>query len=319
MIKDIYVIKKDEKNLTEHLDEIAHKDMVFRSIRKDTIGQSSSNPTWGYVFNVREGKLKLNIDGEGLYKEFDYDIPNAAYAEKISSIIGRNTLNNTRVPKTDVVMQYSGQPETISYKLLDNDKEDMFHIRDLMFYKYEREELEKKKNIFTIEDILYCVKQQVKNKENYEQVERSVIHTLLLDSIINNGDRHNNNWALVRNKETNFYELAVFDHSSTLTDMIEEQMRFTYNGWVSSYVNVGENTGVRRGSIGKDIIEYIAQNYKEYFDEFCEIFDEKLPSILEEIKGENLPINMRRLERKLYERKRFLEKTKSREEFEYGE
>ena len=322
MIKSIKIIKENEPDITKEWEEqkdIENIDMVFRKVRKDYVGKSSSNPTWGYVFNVRQGKLKLNIDAEGLYKEYDYDAPNASYAEKIVSIIGRKVLYNTRVPKVDIVMERPKEPSIISYKLMDNDKEDMFHISDLMFYKYERDELAEKKNIFTIEDILECTKEQVKDTKNYNIIEKSIIHTLLLDAILNNGDRHNNNWALVRDKQTNFYELAIFDHSSSLTDMIEEKRHFTYNGWVGSYVTVDDNSKIRKGSVGKSIIEYIARNYSEYFDEFADIFNEKLPGILKEIKGEDLPIDIRRLENRLNERNRLLNKIKSREEFEYGE
>ena len=319
MIKTIRIIKENEGNISSNLDDLVSKDMVFRKIRQDFVGKSSSNPTWGYVFNVRDGKLKLNIDGEGLYKEFDYDNPNAAYAEKIASIMGRNILDNTRVPKVDIVEERKKEPSIISYKLLDNNKEDMFHISDLMFYKYDRDELAKKKNIFTIEDILECVKEQIKDEENYKEVERSIIHTLLLDSVMNNGDRHNNNWALVINKETGKYELAIYDHSSSFVDMLEEKRAATYNGWVGSYVTVNESSTIRKGSVGKDIIKYMADNYSEYFDEFVDIFNGKLPFVLEEIKNENLPIDISRLDMKLKQRSSFLNKIKSREDLEYGE
>ena len=323
MIKKVKIIKEDEPDITEQWDKQTNTDdidIVFRKIIKDSVGRSASNPTWGYVFNVRDGKLKLNIDPEGLYKEEDYDAPNAPYAEKIFSIIGRSVLKDTRVPKVDVVSDASGENGLISYKLMNNDLEDMFHISDLMYYKYDREGLKEKKNIFTIEDILACVKEQVKDPENYKKIEKSMIHTILLDSILNNGDRHNNNWALVRDKEANIYELAVFDHSSSLVDMIEDQRFFSYNGWVSSYITAQENNSkIRKGSIGKDLIEYIAKNNSDYFEEFADTFKEKMPHFMEEIKEEKLPVNMRRLEDKLNERSRYINKIRSRGDVEYGE
>lgn len=319
MVKTIKIIKENEQHLTDHLDDYIKVDVVFRKIRKDYVGQSSSNPTWGYVFNVRNGKLKLNIDPDGLYKEYDYDTPNASYAEKISSIMGRSVLDNTRVPKVDVVIEKPKEPSIISYKLMNNDKEDMFHIRDLMFYKFDRDQLSEKKNIFTIEDILECVKQQIGDEENYKEVERSMLHTLLLDAVMNNADRHNNNWALVRDKETGKYELAIYDHSSSLVDMLEDQRNCTHEGWVGSYITLDDNAKLRKGSLGKDLIKHISKNYPEYYDEFVDRFNEKLPDILKEIKEENLPINTSRLEMKLKQRSSFLNKMKDREELEYGE
>ena len=322
MIKKVKIIEENEPDITQNWNEqenVDDIDIVFRKMRKDTVGKSASNPTWGLVFNVREGNLKLNIDKEGIFKEFDYDSPNGAYSEKILSIIGRNVLDNTRVPEIDIVMARPKEPSIISYKLMNNDKEDMFHISDLMFYKYDREQLAEKKKIFTIEDILECVKEQVQNEANYKQIEKSMIHTLLLDAIVNNADRHNNNWALVRNKQTNFYELAIFDHSSSLVDMLEDRRFCTHEGWVGSYVTLQENNKVRRGSRGKDIIEYISKNYSEYFEEFSSIFNERLPDIIKEIKNENLPIEINRLELKLNQRNGFLKKIKSRGDSEYGE
>ena len=76
---------------------------------------------------------------------------------------------------------------------------------------------------------------------------------------------------------------------------------------------------LRVGSSGDKIIKYIANNYPEYFDEFADIFNEKLPSIIEEIKQEKLPIDMRRLEEKLKQRNRFLRKMRDREELEYDQ
>ena len=312
MAKTVYIINEDEKNISQHLDDIAKKEMVFRKLRKDTIGKSSTNPTWGYTYNVRKGKLKF-IE-EGLYKEYDYDSPNAAYSEKIASIMGRRLLSNTRIPEVDIVEETSGQPGIISYKLLNNDIEDMFHLRDTMFHIFDRDGISKQKDIFVLEDVLEGIRFQIKDEENYKIVGKSVIRTLLLDAVMNNGDRHANNWALVRNKLTNWYELAAFDHSSCFTDMIKEQRHFTVDGWVSSYTTTRQRkSSGRKGLLGKDIIQYIAHNYNEYFNEFCDDFDRMLPEIIREIKEEKLPIDMKRLEKKLSERNNFLKRVKSKE------
>lgn len=313
MVNTVYIIKENESNLSKHLDEITTYDMVFRKLVKDTIGLSSSNPTWGYAYKVKNGKMKFV--GEGLYKEFDYDSPYAAYSEKIASIVGSKLLNNTRVPQIDVVEPTRGEPGIISHKVLNNYQEDMFHLRDMMFHIFDREELASKKGIFNLEDILKAVRAQIRDDENYKVVERNIIRAMLFDSVINNGDRHTNNWALVRDKQTNWYELAVFDHASTFIDMIKEQRMFTADGWVSSYISVKEQKGsTRNGSIGRDIIQYIAHNYNEYYNEFCDDFETMLPEIIEEIKEEQLPIDIRRLENKLNERKQFLKRVRSKEE-----
>lgn len=318
MRKTINIIETHQTGISKRLDELTNKDMIFRKKMQDTVGRSGSNPTWGLAFDVVGNKLKFK--GEGLYKEYDYDYPNGAYAEKVASIIGRELFaGEIRVPEIDVVLKSIGEPSLISYKLMNNKIEDMHHISDLMFYKFEREELDKKKSIFKIEDILECIHVLVKDEENYKQIEKGLIKALLFDSVINNGDRHNNNWALVRNEETNWFELAIYDHFSSCVDMIQEQEHFTSKGWVGSYVIVGEEpkSGMRMGSTGDQIIEYISKTYPEYFEEFVTDFNKKLPQILQLIKQERLPIDFNRLETKLNRRKHMLNKLLSKGEQEY--
>lgn len=317
MNKTISIVKENQPNISEEIVELVKKDMIFRKIQRDTIGRSSSNPTWGYAYSVENGGLKFK--GEALYKEHDYDLPNAAYSEKVTSIMGQKLLTNVRVPEIDIVEESKGDPGVISYKILNNDREDMFHIRDILYHKYERNILETKKDIFALSDILECVKIQVNNNENYRYLEKNIIHTLLFDSITNNGDRHCNNWSLVRNKDSDWYELAIFDHASSFVNMFKDQKHFTCNGWVSSYTTVGEeeNSKLRTGSLGKKIIEYVYENYRSYFEEFATDFHNKLPMIMELIKRENLPIDVRLLEKRLKERDSFLRKMYIREEMEH--
>ena len=101
-----------------------------------------------------------------------------------------------------------------------------------------------------------------------------------------------------------------------LIDIIEENRRATYNGWTKSYISTRENGD---SSFGKELIEYIHKNYNEYFNEFVDIFDEKLPVIIQKIKEEELPIDIRRLESKLNARNMFLKSVKDKGEQEYGE
>lgn len=58
---------------------------VFYSIRKDSIGQSSSNPTWGDFYKYSDNKLRYK--GVCIFKHFDYDSPYAPYAEKLYSLL----------------------------------------------------------------------------------------------------------------------------------------------------------------------------------------------------------------------------------------
>lgn len=315
MRKKIKVIKRDqdlpESDITEEI--------VFKEIQKDTIGRSGSSPTWGAVYENKDGNL--NFKAIGLYKEYDYDIPDAAYGEKIWSILGKKILKNVRVPNIDVVEERKGDACCISYRLLNNDTEDMIHIRDILYHHYEREELKKKRDLFQIDDILKCVKTQVPDEENYKEIEKAMIQTILLDCVTNNADRHSNNWAIIRNKATNKYELAAYDHSSSLVDLLNDKRYHTAKGWVGSYIIIDERyRKIGLGNPGDVLIEYISKKFPEYYEEFTNNYVSNLDEALEEIKNSNLGIDLTRLNSKLKERKRILKKFckgKEEEEYEY--
>ena len=284
MRKTISVIKQNQENLGEVFKNGAQTDIVFRELQRDTIGKSGSSPTWGYVYLNNNGKLKFN--GIALRKEYDYDFPLAAYGEKTWSIFGKKLIGDTvRVPDIEIVEENPGYPEIISYRLMNNDKEDMIHIKDTLFNKFERDEIRRKKDILTINELLECVKLQIGDEENYKNIEKDIIHVLLLDAITNNGDRHALNWALVRDKITDKYTLAVFDHSSAFVNMFESREHFAHNGWSTTYITVGNDSGRNTiGSDGIEVVKYISKEYAEYFEEFYEKFNPKLPEILEIIK-----------------------------------
>lgn len=222
------------------------------------------------------------------------------------------------MPNIDVVEQRPGYEEIISYRLMNNDREDMIHIRDTLFNKFERDEIKAKKDVFTIDEILECVKLQIGDEENYRKIEKDMIQVMLLDAITNNGDRHALNWALVRDEKTNQYTLAVFDHASSFIDMFEDRSYILGNGWSSTYITVGNDKGRHSiGSDGKVVVEYISKQYPEYFEKFSEKFEDKLPGILEFVKQENMKIDFNRLSSKMSEKKHFLKKLRDRGEREY--
>ena len=318
MKKSVTIIKQNQEHVTDMFKDGLKTDLICREIQRDTVGRSGASPTWVYVYNNVNGKMKFK--GTALHKEYDNDYPKAAFGEKVWSIFGKELLNSSvRVPRVDIVERKKGQEEIISYRVMDNDTEDMTHIKDTLFNKFEREEMKAKKSIYSIEEILECVKMQVEDEENYKKIERDMIQVLLLDAITNNGDRHALNWALVRNEKSNEYSLAVFDHASSFTDMFENKSYFvTRDGWTASYITVGNDTRRNNlGSDGKKIVEYISQKYPEYFEEFYERLDAKLPNIIEQIRQENMNIDTYRLETKMRGKKHFLRRLKDKGEIEY--
>ena len=314
--KTISIIKQNQKNIAEVFKNGVQTDIVFRELQRDTVGKSGSSPTWGYVYHNEQGRLKFK--GIALHKEYDYDYPYDAYGEKTWSIFGRELLGDTvRVPIIDVVEEKANYPEIISYRVMDNNTEDMIHIKDTLFNKFQREEMRVKKDIFTIDEILECVKIQIGNEENYKKIERDIIRVVLLDAVTDNGDRHALNWALVRDEKTGEYTLAVFDHARSFIDMFQNR-GIKESGWSTSYITFGIDKGRNYiGSEGKYIVECISKEYPEYFEEFCDDFENKLQTILEFIKKEEMKIDFNRLSDKIRDKNRFLRKLRQRGEIEY--
>ena len=305
MIRKIKIVKISD---TLDVNDFNSDQILFRETQKDTIGNSGSNPTWGNVF-VKNKNGEIAFVGVGLYKELDYDFPNNAYSEKIFSIIGKEVLPGVRLPNIDVVEEGHGQHGAISYRILDNDTEDLIHVRDILFNKYDRTAMLARKSFYTLDDILECMKIQIPDRENYRKVERDVIHTLLLDAVTNNSDRHPNNWALVRNKQTNRYDLAIYDNSAAFVDMFESSPWQTMHGWTGTYIAPDDDLSNRRGYLGKDFLKLIEQRYPYYYEEFSERLSEKMPIIAQKILAENLPVNNNRIIQKIESRSRYMQET----------
>lgn len=305
MEKRIRIVKIEENNLSAVIESLKENDIIFKQILRDTMGNSGSNPVWGHVYDNESEKLTYR--GIGLYKEFDYDFPKGADAEKVWSIIGKKVLPQVRVPDIDIVAENKNERGIISYRVLNNDTEDLIHMTDVLYNKFQREELKEQRDLQNLEDFLECLKIQIKDPENYKQIEKAFIQTILLDSITNNRDRHANNWALVRNKTTNKYELALYDHAVSFIDMFEEKKHLTIDGWVGSYIITDENRRKKDlGDIGKNLVNYIFENYREYFDDFYKNFDLVFDDTMEEIMCLDLNIDKKRLKKKLESRKEYL-------------
>ena len=317
MKKKIKIIKKEETLNSFYEEDV---DLIFKQVQKDTIGKSSSNPIWGYIY-TKKGE-ELESFSVGLYKEFDYDVPRAAFSEKIYSILGKKVLKGVRVPDIDIVEETKNQPGIISYRLLDNDKEDMMHITDILFNKFEREDFKKCREIFKLQDILESLKLQVKDENNYKELEKNVVQTVLLDAVTNNCDRHINNWALIRNKETSYYELACYDHSASFLDILEERRAaVTRSGWTGSYLRIDDKRNISLGGeVGDILIKYISENYTEHYEDFCEKYDNSLEDFFKETEEFKPYINYGRLKEKMLVRRKFLKGLlKERGDKEYGE
>ena len=250
--------------------------MYVRKFAQDTIG-TTFGASWVYVFN------EVHSKAIALYKPIDYDEPLGAYAELLYSHIANLCLSNLkiRIPKIDLVTD-GENVGILSYSVLDNITEDLIHMNSLMFYKYN---INEQKKFFTLglQDILECVNHEVYEEKNFAELKKSIIFSMLLDAFVNNVDRHGKNWGLVRNKATNYYELAIFDNVKSFINLFinrpgyksKDLWSIIFNGTTSSF-NV---------EVGDKLCAYIKETYPQYFEEFLQIFRSILNIFLSDIRA----------------------------------
>lgn len=284
--------------------------LIFFEQEKDTIGKSGGNPTWGYLYEFfgeeEKEENKLKGLGDVIYKEHDYDYPNDAYNEKIFSILSQKVIKNCRVPQTDVAfLKNSNEPTIISYCIFDKDNEEMFEIKDFLYNKFERDELQQKQDIILIKDILECIKMSVLDEENYKEIEEAVVQVLALDSITNNPERHPNNWSIVREIKTGRYSLGIFDNCRAFYNMTK---KYNNKQWVEGYVLTQERKKNGLGDDGEKVLKYLKDNYTEYFNKFIHRFIHKLPEFYQEIQDCPSCIDIRYLKKCLEEKVRYIYK-----------
>lgn len=281
---------------------------VFQELYKDPIGRSEGNPTWGELYSY-EGH-EMYYKGTCVYKEIDYEHPEGAYAEKLWSLIGRRMLTECKVPKITLVKDKRfNEIGMCSHNIIDKSIEEPCDIKNILFNKYERQEIEKLKSIVPFDALLECVRIQIKDDKNFKKVEKDIVNTLLLDSFTNNSDRHANNWTLVRDKRTNEYKVGLFDHSSSFIDMISSRYGATINGWTSSYISMDErDISKGTGSMGDRMIKALVDKYPEYSKEFFEKFSRELPGFYDEISIYGSKIDAAKVKKNISEKKKYMQK-----------
>lgn len=239
------------------------KDTIYvQKFADETVG-ATIGAAWVYVFDKEHNKKVA------LYKPLDYDEPLGAYAELFTSYLLDLCLGDDiklRVPKINLV-QENNELGVLSYSVLDNVKEDLMHMDSFLFYKYKREKL-KEFYAIGINDILECINHEVSDEKNFNEIKKAVIFMLLFDAFTNNVDRHGHNWGLVRDKNSNYYELAEFDNAKSFINMLFNRPGYSDDElWAMTYNCVTSTPSVGRGL---KITEFIKDNYPTEFNEFLE-------------------------------------------------
>lgn len=235
--------------------------LYVQKFAEDTVG-TTFGASWVYVHNEKHRKKVA------LYKPLDYDEPLGAYAELFYSELAHLCSQNVkiRLPRINLVAE-NKDIGILSYSIVDQIAEDLIHIEALMFYKY-KNKINEFRNCLTLglAEILSAIRHEVHDEENFKEIEKAVIWSILLDAFTNNVDRHKKNWALVRNKLSNYYELATFDNVKSFINMFFHRAGYRKSDlWAISYNGTISSTNIQ---CGDQICEFIEKEYPEYFYEF---------------------------------------------------
>jgi len=271
-IYDIEFVDKIPENVKSNVLLLQKRDV-------DHVGTTYGS-VWVKVYGEND------FDRTALYKPCDPDEPHGAQAELISSHFFTSCFDGIkclRVPKINMVRDNEQDLGIISYRVHDKVKEDFTHMDSLLLhYKYSEQDLSK---IYTlgIGDILDCIREEVTDDNNYKEVEKAIIMVACADAVTNNADRHGKNWALIRDKDTNHHELAIFDNVKSFVNLIYQRTGYRENDlWSIGYIGAKSSTNI---STGKSVMEYVKKYYPEYFDEFDDRFENVRKQFLEDIKS----------------------------------
>lgn len=137
----------------------------------------------------------------------------------------------------------------------------------------------------------------IEKYQNYKELEKSIIQVTISDLMVNNIDRHLNNWILIRDKMTNRYVLGIFDHAASFINMSYNNVIFSFGQnsvqgkWENSSVLLDSQRDKKIGSSrGKDVLKYIFDNYREYAIEILQKMHDKIPEFERIISYETIPI-----------------------------
>ncbi len=272
--KNFYLYRKHEEIPFDEFVKNIPKDfngIIFKTIDSDSIGRSNGNPRWGKVFDYEDGKITEK--GIAIYKEPDYDALDGAYAEKLWSILGKLVLPNCRIPNIDIIndTRHFGDPGILSYSIVDKQKEDMVDIRTILRYNgITIDEMKKNDDRLYIEELLGYIKNFMGDGDNYKEIEENIVKTILLDCITNSFDRHPDNWALVSDSKTQNYQLGLYDNAISFVNIIDYKPGVvTQENWGLGFMRVKTKQGKVSYSC-KDIVDYIHEQYPEYYKQFLE-------------------------------------------------
>lgn len=170
------------------------------------------------------------------------------WAERITTEVGRQL--QTTVARTDLAVR-AGQPGTVSLSVIDRENESLILGNTLLADHAFTTGRPRDRTGYTLQNVRTVLRDVDGSATGHSAFECLTAY-LVMDAIVGNTDRHQENWAVIENNTTGERRLAPsFDHASSLGFQLsdtEKDMRITsadknqrIDAWASRAASKFEN------------------------------------------------------------------------------
>lgn len=213
--------------------------------------------------------------------------PETTTTEHISEWLASQLGGILGVPCAEVKLgTYHGRQGSLSVLITENEKEHLELNEGVAFIKELCPKYDAKEMIDRDTGTYYCLNQILRATEQYLPIQ-FWIEVLLFDFLIGNTDRHQSNWALLKDEAGQYCQCPLYDNGSSLCSYIEEEQierLFSKDtGPMKRLTDTGSRSRIRiDGSIKKEpthkeVVRYILDRYPRSAVPTARNFLERLP------------------------------------------
>ncbi|MCI9264164.1 MAG: hypothetical protein HFF06_06280 [Oscillospiraceae bacterium] len=236
--------------------------------------------------------------------------PETTSTEHVSEWLASQLGKIFGVPCADVKLgSYHGRKGSLSVLITDNKEEHLELNEGVAFIKELYPQYDAKEMINKANGIYYCLDQILLATKEYLPTQ-FWIEVLLFDFMIGNTDRHQNNWALLKEESGQYRQCPLYDNGSSLCSYVEEeQLERLFSkdaGPMKSLTDTKSRSRIRidgtkkKEPTHKEVIRYILDTYPRSAIPTARNFLERLTQneidrLLNELPEEIFPENRKML------------------------
>lgn len=197
--------------------------------------------------------------------------PETTSTEHISEWLASRLGGILDVPCAEVRLgSYHGRMGSLSVLITDNKEEHLELNEGVAFIKELCPQYDAKKMIDRDSGIYYCLDQILRATREYLPIQ-FWIEVLLFDFMIGNTDRHQSNWALLKDENGQYRPCPLYDNGSSLCSYVEEEQierLFSKDTWpmrrltdTKSCSRIRIDGLVKKEPTHKEVVRYILGQY----------------------------------------------------------